>query len=363
MIRRRSLVLPAWLVGGLAVALFAPTLSHGAAEFVVSQGYDLRLQGEPAKISFLAAAYVVNVTEETFDDLVFTARAPQGFTISLAPRELQEVYLASPDDFQEELVDGAYRMRQTHLGPNQATLLFYQVTYPGKGEQAVFPGLEIEFQTGEGPKQFRANDETLSLAKYHRFSGSINDFVRRHAGLSFTFPVGAGSPEWTFVAPDYRTFGRGFIDVQGSPETQGQFRVQNGFPGDFREMLVLWEVKERSKKDPMTEAQVRSQLEILTRWLGDYRIEPDTVKASSMKLAKIPTIVLEGRWADNKEARLGSGPFRLYALHDPRSGKDFFIYLGAQGRGLGAEKADTPAPEQEAKLLREMAVIAETFRP
>ena len=72
---------------------------------------------------------------------------------------------------------------------------------------------------------------------------------------------------------------------------------------------------------------------------------------------------MDGRWVDNKPERLGSGAFRFYAFHDPRTGKDYFMYAGVQGRGLGPERSETPALEQEQKLLGELAAIALSFHP
>jgi len=353
-------------MGLLAVWLVAGTGPRAADAFVVSHAFNLRMQGEPAKISFLSAVYVVNISPDTVRDLVFTARPPEGFSLALAPRELQEIYLREADDFHQELVEGAYRMTQAHLAPNQGTILFYQMTYNAKAESANFPGLQVEYkiEDADATHQFTAPEAALSLARYHRFAGTINDFIRRYAAAGFTFPIAPGSPEWTFVSPDYRAFPRGFVDVNlVPPDREAQFRVQTGYPGDFREMLFRWQTKERSKKDPLTEANARTQLDVLVRWLGDYSLEAESIKVTAGKLARLPAFILEGRWVDNKPERLGSGPFRFYAFHDPRGGKDYFIYAGAQGRGIGPERSETPAPEQEQKLLREITAIAESFRP
>jgi hypothetical protein len=364
--RSRALRVSLALIGVLVAWLAAGGGAEAADPFVVSHAFNLRMQGEPAKISFLSAVYVVNVSPDTVRDLVFTARAPEGFTLALAPRELHEIYLREAGDFHQELTDGAYRMTQEFLGSNQGTLLFYEMAYNGKAESATFPGIQIEYKVEdeETTRQYAAPQAELSLARYHRFSGTINDFVRRYAAAGFTFPVAAGSPEWTFVAPDYRAFGRGFVDVSlVPPDKEAQFRVQTGYPGNFREMLFRWQKKARGKKDPLTEANARTQLDVLVRWLGDYTLDPESIKVTPGKVARLPAFILEGRWLDNKPERLGSGPFRFYALHDPRGGKDYFIYVGAQGRGIGPERSETPAPEQEQKLLKEIAGIAETFRP
>jgi hypothetical protein len=351
-------VLVLWLVAGGG--------ARAADAFVVSHAFNLRMQGEPAKISFLSAVYVVNVSPDTVRDLVFTARAPEGFSLALAPLELHAIYLREAGDFHQELIDGAYRMTQEHLSSNEGTLLFYVMSYTGKAESATFPGIQIDYKVEdeETTRQFTAPESALSLARYHRFSGTINDFIRRYASAGFTFPVAPGSPEWTFVAPDYRAFGRGFVDVNlVPPDREAQFRVQTGYPGGFREMLFRWQKKERGKKDPLTEANARTQLDVLVRWLGDYGLDPESIKVTTGKVAKLPAFILDGRWMDNKPERLGSGPFRFYAFHEPRIGRDYFIYAGAQGRGIGPERSETAAPEQEQKLLREITAIAETFRP
>ena len=364
--RSRALRVRLRLIGVLVAWLVAGGGARAADPFVVSHAFNLRMQGEPAKISFLSAVYVVNVSPDTIRDLVFTARAPEGFTLALAPRELHEIYMREADDFHQELIDGAYRMTQEFLASNQGTLLFYEMTYNAKAESATFPGLRIDYkiEDEDAAHQYAAPEAELSLARYHRFSGTINDFIRRYAGAGFTFPVAAGSPEWTFVAPDYRAFSRGFVDVNlVPPDLEAQFRVQTGYPGSFREMLFRWQKKERGKKDPLTEANARTQLDVLIRWLGDYSLDTESVKVTPGKVARLPAFILEGRWVDNKPERLGSGPFRFYAFHDPRGGKDYFIYAGVQGRGIGAEKSETPAPEPEQKLLKEITGIAESFRP
>jgi len=356
---------PRWL-GALALSLLLGGAARAEDAFVVSHAFDLRMQGEPARLSFLSVVYVVNLSPDTLRDLVFTARAPEGFSLTLAPSELQDVYLREAEGFNQELVDGAYRMTQTHLVPNGATLLLYQMSYNDKAEEVTFPGLQIEYKVEDADEvhRYAAPDSPLSLAKYHRFSGTINDFIRRQAGSTFAFPVGAGAPEWTFVSPDYRGFGRGFVDVhQVPPDREVQFRVQAGNPGDFREILFRWQKKERGKKDALTEANVRTQLDVLVRWLGDYSLDAESLKVTPAKVARIPAFIVDGRWVDNKPEHLGSGPFRFYAFHDPRGGKDYYIYTGAQGRGLGPDRSETAAPEPEQRLMKELAAIVETFRP
>ena len=76
----------------------------------------------------------------------------------------------------------------------------------------------------------------------------------------------------------------------------------------------------------------------------------------------MPDQVRKGRWVDQTRARLGSGPFRFYVMNDPSEDRDLFIYVDAQGRGVGPEASETPAPEKEEELMRSLIELVESLR-
>ena len=96
--------------------------------------------------------------------------------------------------------------------------------------------------------------------------------------------------------------------------------------------------------------------------MGDFEVAPASLQLSDEPVARLPTVVATGRWVDKTKARLGSGPFKLYMLNDPRSQRDLIIYIGAQARGVGPEKSEQPAPEKEAALMEELDGFIATLR-
>ena len=346
---------------GLLLACVA-SLAVANQNLVVWSAYNVKFQAKPRKVYFLASIYVLNPSYKEMRELTLTAKAPEGFSIELPPSELQEAY-RRPDDFRESLEGDTYEMYQKFLGAGQATTLFYVLRFDGRPEVVDFPGLKIEYRSGEEEFTFEVPSELQDMKKYGLFAGDLDDYIKRYAGMTFKLPEEA---EFSFSARDSRataTNPHGVIDVDGSPEGEGYFRIQAGFPGDFREMLVRWEPKKRGRKDPVTEEYALEQLEALIQWVGDFDIDPESLTYSDVKLARLPTVLIEGQWVDNKKARLGAGPFRLYVLNDPKTGpRDVFVYLGAQGRGVGPDAADQPQPEKDAELILELVGYAETLK-
>jgi hypothetical protein len=362
----RSLITKTPLLLLLLLLAFAPAGSVAAAndDLVVWSAYNVKFDAGNRKVCFLASVYVLNLTQKEFRDLTFTARPPEGFTLEPPPPEIHKA-MRRQEDFHEEMVDGAYRMSQKFLGGGQATTIFYQVRFTGRPTVTDFPGLQIQYRSGEETREFQAVSEAHDLTKYGRFSGNINDYIRRYAALNLDLLATKGeAPDWSFSALDYRASGSnpmGIIEVNGDT-SEGSVRIQAGFPGDFREILLRWVPKKRGRKNLITQEYVTEALEEAIKSLGDFSIEPGSLKWSEIKLARVATQVVEGRWVDRKKARLGSGPFRLYVLNDRRSARDLFLYIGAQARGVGPENADQPAPEKEAELMKELEGIIATLR-
>jgi hypothetical protein len=352
-LRRFALGLLLGSVASLAVA---------NQDFVVWSAYNVKFQVKPRKVYFLTSIYVLNPSHKEMRELTFTAKAPEGFSIELPPSELQEAY-RRPDDFRESLDGGAYEMYQKYLGAGQATTLFYVLRFEGRPDVVDFPGLKIAYRSGEEELTFEVPSELQDMKKYGLFAGDLDDYIKRYAGMTFKLPE---EPDFSFSARDSRaaaTNPHGVIDVDGSPEGGGYFRIQAGFPGDFREMLVRWEPKKRGRKDPVTKEYALEQLEELIHWVGDFNVDPESLKYSDVKLARLPAVLIEGQWVDNKKARLGAGPFRLYVLNDPKTGpRDVILYLGAQGRGVGPDAADQPQPEKDAELIQELVGYAGTLK-
>lgn len=352
----------------LFVATFGAVTPGVAADpdFVVWQAYNVKFMSDQSGVTLLASIYVLNPTRKDYRDLVFTGLAPEGFTLFMAAKEIQEAS-RRPQGFSEGIEDGAYVMKQPFLGATQATTIFFELHWKKPpAEFTEFPGLRVNYKVGEETRQFQVPGEENSMARIRRFSGDIGDYIKHIAGITLSLDKASEPTEWTFTALDYRAFGRnpiGIIDSEGSPEGSGHFRVQTGYPGDFREILVRWVAKNRGRKEPLTGEIVRKEMETMIRWLGDLSVDADSVKVTEPKIARYPGVLLEGRWVDNKPIRLGSGLFRFYAVNDPRSDRDFFIYLGVQGRGIGPENADKPADEKEMALMESLLPYIEKFRP
>lgn len=363
--RRSTARVQAGVVALLLAGALVPVQANDG-DFVVWQAYSIKFTGEETGATLLASIYVLNPTSRDYRDLEFRAKAPAGFELTMPPKELQQAS-RRPQGFSEEMADGTYVMRQPFLGATQATTIFYGLHWKTPPEEFVeFPGVHISYKVGEDLREFKALDEENSLSRLRRFSGDITDYIKRYADVTLPLDKVEKDIEWTFTALDYRAYGRnpiGIIGIEGSPEGPGHFRLQTGYPGDFREILVRWEPKSRGRKEAVTAELARAEMETMIRWVGDFSLDEASLKTSDVKVARYPAILLEGRWVDNKPIRLGSGPFRLYVVNDPRSDRDFFIYLGAQGRGIGPENADTPAPEKEQALMDSLVPYVEGFRP
>jgi hypothetical protein len=357
------------MLAGLQALLLAGALVPVQAndgDFVVWQAYNIKFTGDQTGATLLASIYVLNPTSRDYRDLEFRAGAPEGFELTLPPKDLQKAS-RRPQGFAEEIADGTYVMKQSFLGATQATTIFYGLRWKTPPEEFVqFPGVHIAYKAGEEQREFRTLDEENSLSRLRRFSGDITDYIKRYADVTLPLDKAEKDVEWTFTALDYRAYGRnpiGIIGIEGSPEGSGHFRLQTGYPGDFREILVRWEPRSRGRKEPVTAEFARTEMDTMIRWVGDFSLDKESLKTSELKVARYPAILLQGRWVDNKPIRLGSGPFRLYVVNDPRSDRDFFIYLGVQGRGIGPENADKPAPQKEQALIDSLLPYVEGFRP
>lgn len=341
----------------VTLCLLSTTVSFGSDDFVVWPAYNVLFDDDTNKIYFLAGLYVQSVITSDLRDLTLRVAAPEGFTITPPPPEIHEA-MRRPEGFSEGMVDGVYLMKQRFLGGLQATTMFYEQHFTGRPTLVEFPGVEIEYRVGDEVKHFQAIPETHDLAQYSRFSGNITDYIRRYAGFTLNLNPKKQVPlEWAFTAPDFRASGSnpmGIIEIEGTPETEGMLRLQAGFPGDFREILVRWMPKKRGRKNPVTQEIAAKRLEESIRILGDFAVEPESLQWSEEKLARVLAVVVNGRWVDRKRARLGSGPFRMYLLNDPRAQRDLVIYYGAQARGVGPENSERPAPEKEAELMAEL---------
>ena len=356
----RTLSRASWLFL-LFLAFSFPTRPTPAQDFVVWQAYNVQFEDDG--IILLASTYVLNPNDRDYRQLVFTAAPPEAFTVELPPKEIQEAS-RRPEGFGEAIVDNAYRMTQQFLGAQQATTIFYRLRFDDTPPLDVsFPGIHVEFEYQGETKTFTVAPEVHNLSRIRRFSGDIGDFVKRNGKFVFDMQ---GDDDWTFTALDYRAFGQnpiGIIDIDGSPEGSGRFRAQAGYPGSFREVLVRWEPRTRGKKDPLTHEFARQAIEQMISWVGDFSLDEGSLQVSDTKVARYPAVQIQGRWNDNRPIRLGSGLFRFYVVNDPQDDRDFFLYLGVQGRGIGPDNVDKPAPDVEARLMEELVGYVEKFRP
>lgn len=349
----------------VALCFLSTTASLGSGDFVVWPAYNVMFDDDTNKIYFLAGLYAQSISTSDLRDVTLRVVPPEGFTIALPPAEIHQA-MRRAEGFSEEIVEGSYTMKQRFLGGLQATTMFFELRFKGRPTTVEFPGVEIEYSVGGEVKRFQAVSETHDLMQYGRFSGKITDYIRRYAGFTLNLNPKKQVPlEWAFTAPDFRATGSnpmGIIEIEGTPESAGSLRLQAGFPGDFREILVRWVPKKRGRKNPVTRENASKELEKTIQVLGDFSVDADSLEWSEEKLARLTAVVVNGRWVDNKQARLGSGPFRMYLLNDPRSQRDLVIYYGAQARGVGPENAEKPAPDEEAALMEELQGFIATLR-
>jgi hypothetical protein len=282
---------------------------------------------------------------------------------SLAPQELQ-AQLSYPPEFTQKIENGVYSMVLPKLVRRQAAVILAELFLERRMSTFTIAPTQIEFTLPDGPGKEETLPVPVDVTEYANHVGNFERFLRKFARIGLDITV-SGRDDWEFAPPDAVATGRnpaGVIGIETRDDGySGNYRLHNGAPGNALDILIVWKsiTKDQRIQD---EKAARSSLSEYLKWTGPFRFDPDNSKIMQGKFKKYDAWILEGRWVDSIPKHLGSGPAKALTFYSAREDVEYTIVLTAQGRGAGADKCDTPAPEKEQELLGALQKILDTFR-
>ncbi len=334
-----------------------------AQSLIAYPSYRPLFHADTESFSLHSSVYIVNTGNEEMKDLVLRQEVPEGITLAIR-KTYKEDGIRRPQGFEESLNGDSYEMRIPFLRAKEGTLLLSDFLLDRRVWERTFPGLLVQFTLAEESKETRLPSEFYNLAMYSDHVGTLSTFLKRYTKTSFELTNGARK-EWEFARQDAAATGSnpsGILGVVREEDRKGHFRIRTGHPGDLLEIILEWrpgEIRDRIT-DPK---ELVSRLEGYLRWVGDFRFQRSSLKLTRKKFKAYPdSFILDGQWQDQVANRLGEGPFRGIVFHSPREGVEYFLFMLAQGRGVGPEKSNTPQPDQEARLMKELIGYSETFK-
>ena len=349
------------VLAGFGILVMAlPTL---AQSLIAYPSYRPRFHAETESFSLRSSVYIVNTGNEEMKDLVLRQEVPEGINVAIRKID-KEDGIRRPQGFEESLNGNSYEMRIPFLRAKEGTLLLSDFLLDRRVWERTFPGLLVQYSLAEKTEETRLPSESFNLAMYSDHVGTLSTFLKRYTKTSFELTSGPHT-EWEFARQDAAATGSnpsGILGVIQEEDRKGYFRIRTGHPGDLLEIILDWrpgEIRDRIT-DPK---ELVSRLEEYLRWMGDFRFQRSTLKLTRKKFKAYPdSFILEGVWEDQVANRLGEGPFRGIVFHSPREGVEYFLFMLAQGRGVGPENSKTPQPDQEARLMKELIGYSKTFK-
>ncbi len=320
---------------------------------------ELQFLQDSSKNFFLSQSWVVNSSGKPMTDMVLTQRFPKGFTAELPP-DSERVRLKLPEGSSHSLEGNVYTLKLPELRIAEATALLANLSYKGRPGSVEFPGTEVEYtQDGERHKE-KGPDLTWDISKYTRYSGTIEDFIKRYALLDLDLPSG----QWGFSSAASRSAGKiptGVVDIESGPGERLRFSVEAGEPGNLRQMMVTRRAYNPARK-LTAQHEVRQYVEDLVKTTAEFTLDVDEMVIRQEKLGELDAWVVDTRWHDRVKDRLGSGPSRWYIFLDDDEQFQYVINISAQALGSGAANLESPKPEKEDELMAEMAQVVKGLR-
>ena len=352
-----SFLLLAVLGGGVAHS--QDTSSEGPS-LAVYPSYLLKFNGSHNYL--LAALSVVNVSGHEMTNVTVTQSFPGDFVPAPAPDGIHD-YFVRVAGFEEKIEGQGYRMFVPTLHRRELTTGFIVLSYHGRPTQASIPPAEVNYSSGGEPHKEFGPPQKLDLTKYSKYSGSLNEFLKRFAAIQIRIPE-TGATDWGFSALASRMKAKnplGVIEIDGDA-AKGRFSLQSGGPGEMQELMISWKPLSEAKP-ASTPEEVKKLLEDQVVAAADFTFDAAAVAAEKQSFARGDAWALSTRWKDRVAARLGEGPMKWYVYPDSQKGTQYIILLRAQGRGAGPGKAEIANPEKEASLIGQLEEIVKSFRP
>lgn len=350
----------------LSSPLFAqqqPEEATSTSRFVSFATFRPKFHNGSETFSLTANFYVVNASPLTLKDVTFR----QAFPPEMKPRlvsEAVESQLSHPPEFWHKYEDSTYVMYEPKLLRRQPATILSELTLARRMSTFTIAPTEIEFTGPDGPGKDHTLPVNIDVTLYADHVGDLDRFLRKHAGIGIDVKA-SGRDEWEFAPIDAVATGRnpeGIIGVQTSEQGySGTFRLHNGLPGDALDILVVWKMTPKDQKIQDEKGALNALSEYL-KYTGPFKFEPESTKVTKGKFKKYDAWIVEGRWFDTIPKHLGSGPVKAITFFSGREDVEYFLILQAQGRGAGADKADTPAPEKEKALMDIQEKLLDTFR-
>ncbi len=350
-----------------ALALLAPAAAQEgsgdatAPSLTFYPALHLKFVDGQARNYFHSRTTVVNVSGQVMHDLVMKQEFPEGFTPQiLDPRQVAD--LKRPEGFGESLEGGTYTMTLPELRIAEATSLAVALPYRGRPTMVRFPGAEVTYSQGGERKTLRGPDQTWDLGKYTRYSGTMQDFIKRFAGLEMRVP--SFEEDWGFSSLAHRSAGKvstGVVEIDEEPGGRLSFSIESGAPGSLRQMMVRRRPRNPAR-EPKAKDEVRRFVLDLVQASADFTLDSDAISIAQRKVGRFDAWVADTRWRDRIKDRLGEGPSRWYVFVDDKSSTQYIINVAAQGRGAGPGKADAPNPAREEELMSTLETMVSSLR-
>jgi hypothetical protein len=312
----------------------------------------------------VANFYVVNASAQTLKDLTFIQAFPPEFKLAPAPDDIK-AQLVHPPEFWEKIEGDTYRMFEPKLIRRQGATILAELSLERRMATFTIPATRIEFTLPDGQAgKEETIPSTIDVSDYANHVGNLDRFLRKKADIGLDVTV-SGRDHWEFAPIDAVATGKnpqGIIGVETSDNGYtGNFRLHHGGPGDALDILVAW--KQTAKDERLQdEAAALNAIGEYLKWTGPFKIDTASSKVSRGKFKKYDAWILEGRYIDTFPKRLGSGPLKAVAFYSGREDVEYYLLFQAQGRGMGPEKSETPAPEKEQALMAIQEKILNTFR-
>ena len=318
------------------------------------------VDGQPRNY-FYALAWVVNASGSPITELTLTQEFPEGFTPRLLSKEAQADF-KRPEGFNETLGKNTYAIKLPELRLAEATPLAVELTYQGRPAAVTFPGIRAEFTQGGQHLTEKGPDQTWDMSKYTKYSGTLQEFIKRYAGLEMKLPD--KDEDWGFSAFAARAAGHfptGVVEVESEASGRTRFALQAGTLGNLR-LLMLTRRAYNPARELKANDEVRRYVMDAVQATADFTLDGDKMTIQKKRMGRWEAWQADTRWRDKVKDRMGEGPSRWYVFVDEKSGSQFLIHIAAQAIGLPGGKSDDAVTTKENELMSEMEGIVASLR-
>jgi hypothetical protein len=345
-----------------------PPAAQTAPSFSWYPSYRAKFDIASEKFSLISSAVVYNISGRTFTDVTFKQTYSEGVTVKETYQRDVGTAATGEQSSARKVENNTFFGSMAVYKTRQYGVIFNELDLGRRLNQITFPGVEISYTDPEGQRQTtRLQDTTYDLFIYSNVVGGLERFLRKYNNIDFDFkkavPDRRAFEFAPIVASAQGRFPTGIIGTfPGEDQYSGHFRIQSGPPGDSLQVLVVY--KSTPKKERLLEKDaVIAKLSEYLRWCGEFDFDRTGLQVAQEKWKKYSDAwSIDGRWKDTIKDRLGEGPFRAKVFYGAHEQVEYLILAMGQGRGMGPEASVKPAPEQEAKILKEIDALLDTFK-